>query len=52
VGFHQNKKSLQGIGLRNMQERIELISGNFNCRSHVGQGTEITASLIDLKSHI
>lgn len=50
-GFNpKEKRTSEGIGLRNMQERVELISGEFSCRSWIGKGTEIRASLVDIKS--
>lgn len=49
VGFAQtkqeNKHRLHGIGLINMQERIELIGGDYSCRSQLNRGTKITATL-------
>ncbi|TBR38298.1 histidine kinase [Marinomonas agarivorans] len=48
-GFNmKDRKLLSGIGLRNMRERVELISGEFSCRSALGKGTEIKASLEDI----
>jgi two-component system NarL family sensor kinase len=35
----------QGIGLRNMQERVEFIGGEFELMSELGLGTEITVLL-------
>lgn len=49
IGFNQNKQEMksrpQGIGLINMKERIELIGGDYNCRSQPKRGTKITATL-------
>ncbi|WP_438464282.1 cache domain-containing protein [Marinomonas sp. PE14-40] len=49
IGFSQNKQEIkskrQGIGLINMKERIELIGGDYNCRSQPKRGTKITATL-------
>lgn len=49
VGFtqnkHENKHRRAGIGLINMQERIELIGGDYSCRSQLNRGTKITATL-------
>lgn len=49
VGFTQNKQINKrrhtGIGLINMQERIELIGGDYSCRSQPNRGTKITARL-------
>lgn len=51
VGFNlKDPQSNLGIGLRNMRERVELISGEFHCRTSLGKGTAITASLEDIKS--
>lgn len=35
----------EGIGLRNMRERIELFGGEFKMRSRVNQGTQLQAGL-------
>ncbi|MDF4702089.1 histidine kinase, partial [Vibrio parahaemolyticus] len=35
----------QGIGLRNMQERVEFIGGEFELMGELGLGTEITVLL-------
>lgn len=49
IGFthnkHENKHRRAGIGLINMQERIELIGGDYSCRSQLNRGTKITATL-------
>ena len=49
IGFNQNRSEKRtrrlGIGLINMQERIELIGGDYDCRSQPKRGTKITASL-------
>lgn len=46
VGFVVNKAvHRQGIGLRNMQERVEFIGGEFELMSELGLGTEITVLL-------
>ncbi|EHE7894475.1 histidine kinase [Vibrio parahaemolyticus] len=46
VGFVVNQAvHRQGIGLRNMQERVEFIGGEFELMSELGLGTEITVLL-------
>ncbi len=46
VGFVVNQAvHQQGIGLRNMQERVEFIGGEFELMSELGLGTEITVLL-------
>lgn len=46
VGFIVNQAvHHQGIGLRNMQERVEFIGGEFELISELGLGTEITVLL-------
>ncbi|CAM2833055.1 cache domain-containing protein [Vibrio mytili] len=46
VGFAANQSThRQGIGLRNMQERVEFIGGEFEIMSEAGLGTEITVLL-------
>lgn len=35
----------EGIGLRNMRERIELLDGNFSIQSNMGEGTRLRAIL-------
>ena len=50
VGFSPNEiqSSPSGIGLKNMQERVELLGGRFTIRSKEGEGTSIrTAFLIE-----
>ena len=50
VGFSANEiqSSPSGIGLKNMQERVELLGGRFTIRSKEGEGTSIrTAFLIE-----
>ena len=43
VGFDQNEKALteNGIGLKNMRERVELLSGEFTLSSKPDKGTSI-----------
>jgi two-component system NarL family sensor kinase len=43
VGFDQSKKALSsdGIGLKNMRERVELLSGDFTLSSKPDKGTSI-----------
>jgi two-component system NarL family sensor kinase len=43
IGFDQNKQSLMsdGIGLKNMRERVELLSGDFTLSSKPDKGTSI-----------
>jgi signal transduction histidine kinase len=43
-GFESNSGNGEGIGLRNMKSRAELIGGNFNIQSNSG-GTTITVTL-------
>ncbi|AXT71156.1 cache domain-containing protein [Vibrio natriegens] len=46
IGFVVNQAvHRQGIGLRNMQERVEFIGGEFELMSELGLGTEITVLL-------
>ncbi|RTZ16700.1 histidine kinase [Vibrio aquaticus] len=46
VGFDVNTAlRKQGIGLRNMRERVEFIGGDFEIESDLGFGTEITVLL-------
>ncbi|ANQ17372.1 cache domain-containing protein [Vibrio natriegens] len=46
IGFVVNQAvHRQGIGLRNMQERVEFIGGEFEMMSELGLGTEITVLL-------
>ena len=48
IGFLVNQSvHRQGIGLRNMRERVEFIGGEFELMSEPGLGTEITV-LLDL----
>jgi two-component system NarL family sensor kinase len=37
----------EGIGLRNMRERIELLGGEFSLMSRTGEGTRLKARLPD-----
>lgn len=46
IGFEQtNLVSGQGIGLKNMRDRVELLSGLFTIKSAVNEGTSIKVSL-------
>jgi two-component system NarL family sensor kinase len=46
IGFHAHHfLHQQGIGLRNMRERVEFIGGEFELMSEPGLGTEITVLL-------
>ncbi|NLS14376.1 histidine kinase [Vibrio sp. SM6] len=46
IGFDPHNRAMkQGIGLRNMQERVEFIGGEFELVSEPGLGTEITVML-------
>jgi len=46
VGFNvKDAMNKRGIGLRNMQERVEFIGGEFELMSEAGFGTEITVLL-------
>jgi signal transduction histidine kinase len=40
IGFDLNKKS-KGIGLRNMQSRIDFYGGQFDIRSSEGNGCQL-----------
>jgi len=42
-GFNVTEKNAEGIGLLNMRERSELLSGQFSVRSKPGGGTRIRA---------
>jgi len=45
-GFRPGEESdADGIGLRNMQERVELLGGEFTMRSSMEQGTQLKATL-------
>jgi two-component system NarL family sensor kinase len=45
-GFEPTKEyEGEGIGLRNMQERIELLEGDFSIQSKMGEGTRLRAIL-------
>lgn len=43
----QGQRFAEGIGLRNMRERIELLGGEFSLMSRVGEGTRLKALLPD-----
>lgn len=43
----QTNHFAEGIGLRNMRERIELLGGEFSLMSRVGEGTRLKALLPD-----
>ena len=44
-GFKANQTLGEGIGLRNMHDRIELLSGEFLLTSEPGSGTQLTVKL-------
>lgn len=44
-GFKHNKTYSDGIGLKNMKERIEMLSGNFKLESEVNIGTKVTVTI-------
>lgn len=44
-GFSQDADQAEGIGLINMRERTEILSGEFSVRSKPGTGTRIRAGL-------
>ena len=44
VGFDVNNDS-EGLGLKNLKQRVNYIEGNLNIDSKKGEGTEITVEL-------
>lgn len=43
-GFEEQEAiNRRGIGLISMRERLQFVNGEFSIKSHVGQGTTITA---------
>ncbi|NJL11669.1 MAG: PAS domain S-box protein [Microscillaceae bacterium] len=44
-GFWLGDKARQGLGLRNMEERILLLNGNFEIDTQVGRGTCVVAEV-------
>lgn len=41
IGFNRDKIKSAGLGLKHMEERIDLLSGKFEIHSNIGQGTAI-----------
>ncbi|MEG3658715.1 sensor histidine kinase [Arenibacter palladensis] len=44
VGFDQ-KKGKRGIGLKNINSRLEKLKGTYNIQSEIGQGTKVTVTI-------
>jgi len=44
TGFN-TKKGKKGIGLKNMNSRLEKLNGTYDIRSQIGQGTKVIASI-------
>ncbi len=45
IGFQAENLNKQGIGIKNMRERMELLGGNFQLTSAIGKGTHLHAFL-------
>lgn len=41
IGFNRDKITNEGLGLKHMEERIDLLSGKFEMKSIIGEGTTI-----------
>ena len=44
-GFEMQKNNVNGNGINNIQERVELLNGSCEINSNVGKGTEISIKL-------
>lgn len=41
IGFHRESIKSAGLGLKHMEERIDLLNGQFEIQSNIGEGTTI-----------
>lgn len=51
VGFDTHSKKSQGIGLKNISERVAVIGGNLTIFSEIGKGTRINISIPNEREH-